>query len=83
MKIEISDTIGADKNVMYVSDRVRGVFQQLGSGELRNVIEQFRLNLQSRIVGCDDRTLLKLQGNLEYLNEIEKTFKDIIILKKK
>lgn len=37
----------------------------------------FRLQLQSRIAGADTSTLLKLQGNMEYLNELEKFFKEI------
>ena len=45
--------------------------------EVELLFMNLRLNLQGRILGLDDRELIKLQGKLEYLSELEKFFYDL------
>jgi hypothetical protein len=40
------------------------------------LFQNLRLDLQSRVSTLDDRDLIKLQGKLDYINELENFFKD-------
>lgn len=42
------------------------------------ICQGFRLDLQSRILGCSGDDLIKLQGKLEYINEIETFFTSLL-----
>lgn len=80
MKIRVSnEPQGRNKNIIHVSEH----FHQAIAGyttavEWETLFDQFRLNLQSRIVGADNRELLKLQASLEYSVEIEKFIKELL-----
>ncbi len=50
----------------------------LPKNDMSNLFQHLRLDLQSRITGLDDRDLLKLQGKLDYLNEFENFFLDLL-----
>lgn len=54
------------------------VNSQTDKHEWHSLFNEFRLNLQSRIVGSDERGLLKQQAKLEFTNELEKFFLSII-----
>lgn len=54
------------------------ILQQTDKSQWEQIFNEFRLNLQSRIAGSDERDLLKLQAKLEYINELEKFFLEMI-----
>lgn len=47
---------------------------RLGTGGIKQIFEQFRLDLQGRILGVQDVDLIKLQGKIEFCNELENFF---------
>lgn len=47
---------------------------RLGSSGIKDLFGKFRLDLQSRILGVQDADLIKLQGKIEFCNELEKFF---------
>jgi len=61
-----------------VSQHLREVFAALHSHELKNLFQYLRLDLHSRMSGLDDRGLIQLQGKLDYNNELEKLFQDLL-----
>ena len=79
MKAIVSDNPhGRDHNIINVPTRMHAILCQTEPFQWEFLFDQFRLNLQSRIAGADSPSLLKLQGNIEYMNEIEKLFKEIV-----
>lgn len=54
------------------------IHSQTDKYQWESLFSEFRLNLQSRMAGLDERDLLKLQAKQEYTMELEKFFLDII-----
>jgi hypothetical protein len=46
--------------------------------QLEQLFMNLRLDLQSRVLSLDDRELIKLQGKLDYLNELEMFFNTLL-----
>lgn len=69
---------GRDRNKIFIPQHFHEMLGQTFTQEWEWLFDQFRLNLQSRIAGADERQLLKLQGNIEYTNELEKFFKEVL-----
>lgn len=74
----ISDEYPSDINKIHVPTHMQAGLQQTTPREWEFLFKQFRFNLQNRIMGADDRALVKVQGNMEYLNELEKFFKETV-----
>jgi len=86
MTATISDELSTKPkpNVVRMTQRLWDVIQL---GELRDwesLFNEFRLNLQGRIAAAsDDRELLKLQGKIEEVTEIEQLFIGLLTKQKK
>jgi hypothetical protein len=79
MKPVVSDNpSGRDRNKIFISPHFHETLGRTINQEWEWLFDQFRLNLQSRIAGADERQLLKLQGNIEYTMELEKFFKEAL-----
>lgn len=79
MRPAISDNpSGRDRNKIFLSPHFYQTLSQTVPQQWEWLFDQFRLNLQSRIAGVDERQLLKLQGNIEYTIELEKFFKEVL-----
>lgn len=57
---------------------LRTALQMGSSAEYRLLFQNLRLDLQSRVSTLEDRELIKLQGKLDYLNELEKFFQGLV-----
>jgi hypothetical protein len=79
MKLKVSDAPATrDTNIIHVPVDMHAAFARTSTFQWDFLFEQFRRNLAGRIPGCTlDRDLVKVQGNMEYINEIEKFFKDV------
>lgn len=84
MKATITDTPESKPDIqkILITRNLHSLIQQTESTEWEYLFRQLRLNLLSRISGCDDRELIKLQGKIEWSDELEKFFKDVIANKK-
>jgi len=58
--------------------RMRDTLSLLDKTEYALLFQNFRLDLQSRILGLSGDDLIKLQGKLEYANELEKFFSSLL-----
>lgn len=67
-----------DINNVCIPPHMHEQLAQTFVSEWEYLFDQFRLNLQGRIAGADERQLLKLQGNIEYSMELEKFFKELL-----
>jgi len=76
MKPEISDTLSRKPkpNVIRITTNLFQLIQSAHKEEWQSLFNEFRLNLQNRLVGSDKRELLKLQGKIEEVTEIEQFF---------
>lgn len=61
-----------------VSSHFLEVVVRLTRAEVVDLFQYMRLDLQSRILGLDDRGLVQLQGKVEYCNELEKFFLSLL-----
>lgn len=61
---------------MKISVNERVWVQQLGDSQVKALCQRFRLDLQGRILGVQGDDLIKLQGKLEFVNELENFFLD-------
>lgn len=80
MKAKTSDTLTRTRQpgIILISAPLRAAICEGSTAEWESLFQEFRLDLQSRIVGSDDhRDLLKLQGKLETINELEQFFKSL------
>lgn len=50
------------------------LFQRMDKPQMTAFFQNLRLDLQSRISSLGDRDLVKLQGKIEYVDELEKLF---------
>jgi hypothetical protein len=57
---------------------LREILQSTDKHQLVQMFQNLRLDLQSRISNLDDRELVKLQGKLDYLNELEIFFTTLL-----
>jgi hypothetical protein len=69
----------ADSSEISISTELHAILGQASAADLKTLFQNFRLNFRSRIVGCtttDD--LLKLQGKIAAIDELEKYFLGIL-----
>jgi hypothetical protein len=79
MKVAVSDEVtNPDGNTIIIPTHMQAGLQQTTPREWEYLFKQFRLNLQNRIPGADDRGLVKVQGNMELMAELEKFFKEAV-----
>lgn len=67
-----------EPNVIGISLELWQLLQQSTKGDWESLFIEFRLNLQNRIIGLKGDDLIKLQGKLELINEIESFFIKVI-----
>lgn len=65
--------VDTGRNIL-VSQSLAAALSVTTETDWESLFYQFRLNLQSRIVGSDERELLKLQGKIEHIGELETFF---------
>jgi len=81
MKVKINETPtnNVEPNVVRVSQHFFNVINsQTDKLQWKSLFNEFRLNLQSRMTGLDERGLFELQAKMEYSRELEKFFLDIV-----
>lgn len=81
MRHQIDDTDYPQQNVagvIAVKSMVVDLFQNVPKSELHLLFTNLRLNLQGRILGSSSDELVKLQGKLEYLAELENFFTSFV-----
>ncbi len=61
-----------------ISNRLAEVFQQIEKRDLSAFIQNLRLDLHSRFLSLSGDDVIKLQGKLEYIDELEKFLEKII-----
>jgi hypothetical protein len=54
------------------------VLKNLDKRQTKLLFENLRLDLQSRVSTLEDRELIKLQGKLDYLGELENFFTSLL-----
>ena len=76
MKIQTGDTQEPtlDDSVVYVSSALKQMFDTIPKEGWKVLVRGFRRNLRSRILGLQGEELIKLQGKLEFVNELENFF---------
>ena len=57
---------------------LRELLQSADKRQIKQLFENLRLDLQSRVLNLDDRELIKLQGKLDYVNELEQFFTHLL-----
>lgn len=60
--------------IIKIHTRLFEVFQMVDKSQLTALFQNLRLDLQSRISSLGDRDLVKLQGKIEHIDELEKFF---------
>lgn len=80
MKHRISNELSKPlmSNTVRITERMFAIIGQCDRQEWSSLFNEFRLNLQSRIAGSDERELLKLQAKIEQVNELDKFFENLI-----
>jgi hypothetical protein len=82
MKFTVHDCYNlpkADVNEIHLTTDLHTMVLQTHPNDWKSLCNEFRFNLQSRIVATsDDRELHKLQGKIEYVSELEKFFLEIL-----
>lgn len=80
MNHTISDNLlpQVNPNVIPITDHLLYGIRQTDLRHWESLFQGFRFNLQNRIVGSDDRELLKLQAKIEEINELEQFFKVLL-----
>jgi hypothetical protein len=80
MKVKITDSIlTPDSNDIPVSPQFHGTILQTDKLDWLILFQNFRLNFRSRIGGCrSNDDLLKLQGKLETIEELQTFFIEML-----
>lgn len=66
-----------DGGIIPIPSPLREVLHAGAATDYKLLFQNLRLNLQSRVSGLEDRDLIKLQGKLEYLAEMENFFQSM------
>lgn len=66
--IELAVPVGGE---IAIPSFMFSIFGKLSKPDLVRLFQLFRLDLQSRILGLAEQDLIKLQGKLDYVNELE------------
>lgn len=80
MKAKTSDTLTRrrEPGIILIPLPLRAAICEASSIWWESLFQEFRLELQGRIVGSGKkRDLLKLHAKLEYINELEQFFKSL------
>lgn len=76
MQLKLSDNQPpkAKGGEIYITNEQRERLVTLDKSDYNHICQSFRLDLQSRILGLSGDDLIKLQGKLEYVDELERFF---------
>ena len=70
-------TAPKEYRVIPIGPEVYASIQLASQENWRNLFEFIRLNLRSRITSLEGQDLIKLQGKLEAIDEVEKLFQEV------
>lgn len=81
MKATTSDTLTRTKQpgIIHITAGLRARLIETNRADWESLFNEFRLELQCRIAGSDDRELLKLQAKIDWVNELEGFFTSVHI----